>query len=121
MKNFVPLESFMALPVSKQLHATAMLYIQLCIPPDTVKAKRFMSTLMPVKKFLGTVEPSQLFVLYDYLFSIKDSPVIQDLSSAFRAAKAYQESLRILRDKELQPTVESYGSYDYYLKELMKQ
>ena len=76
MKNFVPLESFMYLPESKQLHMVAMRYIQMCTEDN---GKKFMSILMPIKKFLGKQELSSLFILYDYLISLQEKTVT-DLS-----------------------------------------
>lgn len=116
MKNFVPLESFISLPQSKQIHMLSMRYIQMCTEES---GKKFMSILMPIKKFLGKQELSSLFILYDYLMSLQEKTVM-DLGTCFREARKYEEKLRIANDKQLQPEVMPYGSYESYLKKLME-
>jgi hypothetical protein len=115
MKNFVPLLELKQQPLSKQINAIAQLYISRCIDDEEVRKKRFTTTLFPIKKFLEKQPLSSIYVLYDYLYSLKDKAVM-DLSTAFREAKAYQQKLRWENDKTLQPEVSPYDSYEDCLR-----
>ena len=115
----ITLSELMTLQFSKQVHIIAQNYIRLCIDDAVLKQKKYISTLIPLKKFLQKQEQSSLYILYEYLCTL-ECKTVMDLTICFQNARKHQEKLRIDIDRQKQSNVKPYGSYEEYLKEMME-
>ena len=118
--KYIPLEEFKELDIKKQSYMLARCYLDVCGNPNDYNQKQFVKSLMLLRRFFESkskTEQSEIFTLYDYLYSVSQKSIHLniDLSQAFVNAANHKADVRAYKGKVLVDT-EQYDDYKEYLK-----
>ena len=118
--KYIPLEEFKELDIKKQSYMLARCYLDVCDGSQNYNQKQFVKSLMLLRRFFESkskTEQSEIFTLYDYLYSMSQKSIHLniDLSQAFVNAANHKADVRAYKGKVLVDT-EQYDDYKEYLR-----